>query len=152
MATAISEPVASNSTYTGAPKPIPRPYEDGYHRPAAGVYMTGIPSYAATEPGYTMPARGFTFLGGLYGPESLGGRSRGSGRSSNRSLTRWEIKEALRGATSELVGDLTQGIRAKPEPLIPPQASPTTVGVSPHRVQANHLVAGLTNTLGSLTS
>ena len=27
--------------------------------------------------------------------------------------------------------------------MIPPQASPTTVGVSPHRVQANHLVAGL---------
>ena len=38
------------------------------------------------------------------------------------------------------------------EPLIPPQASPTTVGMSPHQVQANHLVAGLTNTLGSLGS
>ena len=63
-----------------------------------------------------------------------------------------EIKEALRGATSELVGDLTQEIRAKLEFLIPPQASPTIVGVSPHRVQANHLVAGLTNTLGSLRS
>ena len=36
--------------------------------------------------------------------------------------------------------------------MIPPQASPSTVGVSPHRVQANHLVAGLTNTLGSLRS
>ena len=36
--------------------------------------------------------------------------------------------------------------------MIPPQASPTTVGVSPHRVQANHLVAGLTSTLGSLRS
>ena len=57
----------------------------------------------------------------------------------------------LRGATSKIVGDLTQEIREKLEPLmIPPQASPTTVGVSPHRVQANHLVAGLTNTLGSL--
>ena len=96
-----------------------------------------------------MPASGFTSLSGLRGPESLGGRSRGSGRSFNRSLTRSEIKEALRGATSELVGDVTQEIRAKPEPLIPPQASPTIVGVSPHRVQANHLVAGLTNTLGS---
>ena len=63
---------------------------------------------------------------------------------------RSEIKEALRGATSELVGDLTQEIRAKLEPLIPPQASPTIVEVSPHRVQANHLAAGLTNTLGSL--
>ena len=36
--------------------------------------------------------------------------------------------------------------------MIPPQASPTKVGVSPHRVQANHLVAGLTNTLGTLRS
>ena len=36
--------------------------------------------------------------------------------------------------------------------MVPPQASPTTVGMSPHRVQANHLVAGLTNTLGSLRS
>ena len=73
-----------------------------------------------------------------------------SGRSSNRSLIRSEIKEALRGATSELVGDLTQEIRTKLEPLIPPQASTTILGVSSHRVQANHLAAGLTNTLGSL--
>ena len=152
MATAVSEPVASSSTYTGAPEPIPRRYEDVYDRPAAGVYMTGIPGYSAPEPGYTMPAPGFTSLSGLRGPESLGGRSRGSGRSSNRSLTRSKIKEALRGATSELVGDLTQEIRAKLEPLVPPQASPTIVGVSPHRVQANHLVPGLTNTLGSLRS
>ena len=152
MATAVSEPVASSSTYTGVPEPMPRRYEDGYHRPAAGVYMTGIPGYAAPEPGYTMPAPGFTALSGLRGPESCGGRSRGSGRSSNRSLTRLEIREALRGATSEIVGDLTQEIRAKLEPLIPLQASPTTVGVSPHRVQANHLVAGLTNTLRSLRS
>ena len=116
MATAVGKPVASSSTYTGAPDPMPRRYEDGYHRPAAGVYMTGIPGYAAPEPGYTMPAPGFTSLSGLRGPESLGGRSRGSGRSSNRSLTRSEINEALRGATSELVGDLTQGIRAKLSP------------------------------------
>ena len=73
-------------------------------------------------------------------------------RSSNRFLTRSEIKEALQRATSERVGDLTQEIRAKLEPLIPPQASPTIVGVLPHRAQANHLVAGLTNTLGSLRS
>ena len=132
MATAVSEPVASSSTHTGAPEPMRRQYEDGYHRPAARVYMTGIPGYAAPEPGYTMPAPGFTSLSGLRGPESLVGRSRGSGRSSNRSLTRSEIKEALRGATSELVGDLTQEIWAKLEHLIPPQASPTLVGVSPH--------------------
>ena len=59
----------------------------------------------------------------------------------------------LRGATSKIVGDLTEEIREKLEPLmIPPQGSPTTVGMSPHRVQANHLAAGLTNTLGSLRS
>ena len=95
MATAVSKPVASSSTYTGVPEPMPRRYEDGYHRPAAGVYMTGIPGYAAPEPGYTMPASGLTTLRGLRGPESCGGRSRGSERSSNRSLTRSEIQEAL---------------------------------------------------------
>ena len=100
-----------------------------------------------------MDVPGYATLSGLSrGPESCGSRSRGSGRSSNRSLTRSEIKEALGGATSELVGDLTQEIRAKLEPLIPSQAPPTIVGVSPHRVQANHLVAGLTNTLGSVRS
>ena len=149
MATAVSETVASSSTYNGVPEPMPRRYENWYHRPAAGVYMTGIPGYAALEPGYTMPAPGFT---SLSGPESCGGRSRGSGRSSNSSLTRSEIGEALREATSEIVGNLTQEIRAKLELLIPPQASPTTVGVLPHRVQAKHLVAGLTNSLGSLRS
>ena len=147
MATAVSEPVASSSTYTDVPEPMPRRYENVYHRPAAGPYIAGIPGYAAPEPGYTMPVPGLTSLSGLCGPEFLGGRSRGSWRSSNRSLTRSEIKEALQGATSELVGDLTQEIRAKLEPLIPLQASPTILGVSPHRVQANHLVAGLTNTL-----
>ena len=59
----------------------------------------------------------------------------------------------LRGATSKIVGDLTQEIREKLEPLmIPPQPSPISVGMSPHRVQANHLTAGLTNTVGSLRS
>ena len=88
MATAVSKPVASSSTYTGVPEPMPHRYEDGYHRPLAGVYMTRIPGYAAPEPEYTMPAPGFTSLSGLRGPESCGGRGRGSGRSSNRSLTR----------------------------------------------------------------
>ena len=88
MATAVSKPVASSSTYTGVPERMPGRYEAGYHRSAAGVYMTGIPGYAAPEPGYTMPVPGFTSLNGLRGPESCGGRSRGSGRSSNRSLTR----------------------------------------------------------------
>ena len=131
-ATTTSEPVASSSA--------PQWYAVDYHHPlpATGAYVD--------VPGYT------TLSALRRGPESCGSRSRGSGRSSNRSLTRSEIKEALRGATSEVVGDLTEEIRAKLEPLIPPQASPTMVGISPHRVQANHLVAGLTNTLGSLRS
>ena len=131
-ATTASEPVASSSA--------PRWYAADYHHPlpATGAYVD-VPGYAT--------------LSGLWrGPESCESRSSGSGRSSNRSLTRSEIKEALRGATFKLVGDLTQEIRAKLEPLIPPQASPTICRVSPHRVQANHLVAGLTNTLGSLRS
>ena len=152
MAIAVSEPVASSSTYTGVLEPMPRRYEDDYHRPAAVVYMTGIPGYAAPEPCYTMPAPGFSSLSGLRGLESCGGRSRGSERSSNKSLTRSEIREALRGATSELVGDLTQEIPAKLKPLIPPKVSPTTMGASPYRLQANHLVAGLTHTLGGLRS
>ena len=131
-ATTTSEPVTSGSA--------PRWYAADYHHPlpATGAYVD-VPGYAA--------------LSGLRrGPGSCGSRSRGSGRSSNRSLTRSEINEVLQGATSKIVGDLTQEIRDKLEPLIPPQASPTTVGMSPHRVQANHLVAGLTNTLGSLRS
>ena len=130
--TTASEPVASSSA--------PRWYAADYHPPlaATGAYVD-VPGYA-------------TLSGLRRGPKSCESRSRGSGRSSNRSLTRSEINEALRGTTSKNVGDLTQEIRAKLEPLIPPQASPTIVGVSPHRVQANHLVAGLTNTLGSLRS
>ena len=132
-ATATSEPVTSSSA--------PRWYAADYHHPlpATGAYVD-VPGYA-------------TLSGLRRGPESLGGRSRGSGRSSNRSMMRSEINEVLREATSKIVGDLTQEIRDKLEPLmIPPQASPTTVGMSPHRVQANHLVAGLTNTPGSLRS
>ena len=37
MATAVSEPVASSSTYTGIPESMPRRYDDDYSRPAAGV-------------------------------------------------------------------------------------------------------------------
>ena len=131
-ATTASEPVASSSA--------PRWYAADYHHPlpATGAYVD-VPGYA-------------TLSGLRRGPESCGSRSRGSGRSSNRSLMRSEINEALREATSKNVGDLTQEIGPKLKPLIPPQASPTIAGVSPHRVQANHLVAGLTNTLGSLRS
>ena len=131
-ATITSEPVASSSA--------PQWYAADYHHPlpATGAYVN-VPGYA-------------TLSGLRRGPESCGSRSRGSGRSPDRSLTRTEINEALRGATSELVGDVSQEIRAKLEPLIPPQVLPTMVRISPHRVQANHLVAGLTNTPGSLRS
>ena len=131
-ATTATEPVASSSA--------PRWYAADYRHPlpATGAYVD-VPGYA-------------TLSGLRRGPESCGSRSRGSGGSSNRSLTRSEINKALRGATSKIVGDLTQEIRAKLEPLIPPQVSPNVLGVSPHLVQANHLVAGLTNTLGSLRS
>ena len=140
-ATTASEPVASSFA--------PRWYAADYTHPlhATGTYMD-VPRYA---PGY---APGYAPLSGLRrGPESLGGRSRGLGRSSNRSLTGSEINEVLRGATSKIVGDLTQEIREKLEPLmIPPQPSPISLGMAPHRVQANHLTAGLTNTPGSLRS
>ena len=93
-ATTASEPVAFSSA--------PRWYAADYHDPlpATGTYVD-VPGYAPR----------YATLGGLRrGPESLGGRSRGSGGSSNRSLTRSEINEVLRGATSKIVGDLTQEI------------------------------------------
>ena len=87
-ATTAGEPVASSSA--------PRWYAADYHRPlpATGAYVD-VPGYA-------------TLSGLRREPESCGSRSRGSGRSSNRSLTRSEINDALRGATSKIVGDLTQ--------------------------------------------
>ena len=113
-----------------------------------------------------MPEPGFISLSGLRRPESCGGRGRGSGRSFIRCLTRSEIKEALRGATGELVADITQEIKPekpnpnpnpnpnwdKLEPLIPPDGSPVTIGGSPQRVQANHQVDSLTHALGGLRS
>ena len=85
MATAVSEPVASISTYTGIRESMPRCYADDYHRRATGVTMTVIPGYVAHKTGYTMPAPGFTSLSG--------GRSSGSGRSSNKSRTLSETQE-----------------------------------------------------------
>ena len=77
-----------------------------------------------------MDVPGYATLSGLRrGAESCGGRRRGSGRSSNRSLTRSEINDALRVAAFKIVGDLTQEIWAKLEPLVPPQMSPTVLGV-----------------------
>ena len=114
-ATTTSELVTSSSA--------PRWYAADYHHPlpATGAYVD-VPGYA-------------TLSGLRRGPESLGGRSRGSGRSSNRSLTRSEINEVLQGATSKIVRGLTQEIGEKLEPLmIPPQASPSTLGMSPDRV------------------
>ena len=74
-ATTTSELVASSSA--------PQWYEADYHHPlpATGAYVD-VPGYA-------------TLSGLRRGPESWGSRSRGSGRSPNRSLTRSELKEAL---------------------------------------------------------
>ena len=47
---------------------------------------------------------------------------------------------------------MTQEIREKLKPLIPPDGSPVTIGASPHRVQANHLVVGLTHIPGGVRS
>ena len=152
MTTAVCEPVASSSTYTGIHEPAALRYAEGYYRPPAGVAPTYIPGHATLKPGYTMPAPGFASLTGLRGPESCGGRSRGTGRSSNRSVACSEIKEALRSATGELVADMTQEIQNNLKPLMPAEGSPMTIRASPHRTQANHLVAGLTHTLGGVRS
>ena len=45
MATAVSEPVASSSTYTAVTESMPRRYGEDYHRPATAVYLTGMPGY-----------------------------------------------------------------------------------------------------------
>ena len=62
-------------------------------------------------------------------------------------MTRSEKTEGIRVTTSELVADITQEIRDKLKPLIPPQGSPVTIGASSHQVRA-----GLTNTLGGVRS
>ena len=138
MATAVSETVASSSMYTGIQEPMPHRYAGDFYRPPTNVGPTFIPGFAAPQPGCAMPAPRFTFLSGLRGPESCRGRGRGPGRCSNKSLTCSEIKKALPGATGELVANLTQEIRDKLKPLIPPDGSPMTIGASPHRVQASH--------------
>ena len=127
-ATTASEPVASSSA--------PRWYAADYHHhhplPDTGAYMADVPGYAAYEPGYPMPAPGYATLIGLRrGPESCVSKGRGSRGSSNRSLIRCELREAIRGVTADLVGDIAQEIRENLEPLIPPQESPTTLGASP---------------------
>ena len=74
-AATASEPVASSYA--------PRWYAADYQHPlpATGAYVD-VPGYA-------------TLSGLRRGPESCGSRRRGSGRSSNRFLTRSEINEAL---------------------------------------------------------
>ena len=70
---------------------------------------------------------------------------RGSRRPSDSTLTRSEIKKALRSATGKLLSDMAQE-----KPLMPPEGSPMTIRASPQGVQANSLVAGLTHTLGGV--
>ena len=97
-ATTASEPVASSSA--------PGWYAADHHHPlpATGAYVADVSGNAAYEPGYPMPAPGYATLSGLRrGPESCGGKSRASTGSSNRSLTRSELREPLCGATKDLV-------------------------------------------------
>ena len=106
-ATTASEPVAPSSA--------PRWYAADHHHhhplPATGVYVADVPGYAAYEAAYPMPAPGYATLSWLRrGSESCGSKSNGSRGSSYRSLTRSELREALRGATKDLVGDITQEI------------------------------------------
>ena len=63
-----------------------------------------------------------------------------------------QIRELLRAVTANLTWDLAQHIRAKLDPLILPQGSPMTPAALPHRVKGNHLVAGLSHTLGGAGS
>ena len=136
-----SEPVVCGSSYIGI------------HEPTPDAFL-GVPGVAPppTMPAYTVPEHGlgFTSLGDLCGPGSCGGRSRESRRSSEWSLTR--PRKILRGVTKDLTRDLTQEIKAKLDPLIPPQGSPMTTTASPHRIQANYLVAGPTHTLRRVRS
>ena len=146
-ATTASDPVASNSA--------PRWYAADYHHPlpATGPYVADFLGYAACELCYPMLVPGYATLSGLRrGPESCGSKCMGTRGSSNRSLTRSELRDALRGATKDLVRDITQAITERLEPLIPPQGSPTTLEASPHRLQANHLVAWLSHSLGGVRS
>ena len=84
-ATTASEPVAFSSA--------PRWYAAEYPHPlpATGTYVD-VPGYA---PAYA------TLSGLRRGPESLGGRNRGSGRSSDRSLTRSHSKNRGRPHSRE---------------------------------------------------
>ena len=101
-------------------------------------------------PACTMPEPGFTSLSALRGPESCEGKRRVCERLSDRSLKRSEVNKTLTGGTADLVCDLTQEVRAMLEPLIPTQGSFMTIGASAHRVQSNHLVAGLTHALSGV--
>ena len=145
MAHPVSEPMTFGSSHTRIREPTPCDDLDAFR-----AVSTAVP--LPTMPAHTMPEDGVTSLSGLGGLESCVGRSRRSRRSSDRSLTRSEIRKALCGATAHLIGDLTEDIRAKLEPLIPPQVSPMTAEASRHQVEANHLVADLTHTLGAVRS
>ena len=91
-------------------------------------------------------------LGQSACPGSCGEKSREFGRSFERSLTGSEIRKVLCRVTQDMTEDHTKEIRAKWDLLIPPQGSPMTIRASSHRIQANHLVAGLTHTLGAVRS
>ena len=106
MAHRVSEPLACGSSYVGIHEPTSCHDPDAFRGAPTGVCPPTVPAS-------TMPEHGFTSLSGLRGLESCGGKAKGSERSSNKSLTCSEIREALCGATADLVGGLTQEIRAR---------------------------------------
>ena len=76
MAPPVSEPVASGSFYVGIDEMATCREPGAFHRAPVGVSPVPMPGYPPPEPGLSS-------LSVLRGPESCGGQSRGSGRSSN---------------------------------------------------------------------
>ena len=137
-----------------ATAPLPTTATASEHMVAASTplwYATDPPLHPHHHHHHHHEYPGYATLDGLRrGPPSCNSRtSRGS---SNRSLTKSELRAVLREATADLVGDMTQEIRERLEPLIPPEGSPTSLGASPHRLQANNLVAELSHTHGGVRS
>ena len=52
----------------------------------------------------------------------------------------------------DLTKDVTQDITARLEPLMCRARAALGMGASPHKIQANHLVAGVTHTLSDVRS
>ena len=81
MAHPIIQPAACGSSYVAIHEPTTCHESDAFFGAPVGMCP-------ATMPAQTIPEHSSIFGSGLRAPESCGGRSRGSGISSNKSLTR----------------------------------------------------------------